>query len=331
MVLSRVRAGAVCLRCEFDRVTGARRQWTIADRYSCTPIFELVSKVVGALSRGAFGMAKYLNQKQIDEYRRDGFVAPVDVMSAQQAGEYLQALEQAEKQWPTELSGQGRNNPHLCFSFFDELTHHSRILDAVEDLIGPDVLVCGSVLFAKDAGDDAFVSFHQDVTYMGLEPHDGVSAWLALTPSNRDNGCMRMIPGSHRGPLKPHRDTDAGNNILTRGQTIEEADASLAVDIELEAGQMSLHSLKTIHDSKPNHSNDRRIGFTIQSFIPPHVRQANGLMHVQLARGTDTQNLHPHVARVDSTMSDSAVANRDKVNSQWAEILYKGTQHTRRF
>ncbi len=276
-------------------------------------------------------MPRYLTQNQIDRYQRDGFVAPVDVISPEQAADIRGQLEEAERRWPEVLAGPGRNNPHLCFSFFDELAHHARILDAVEDLIGSDILVCGTVLFAKNPGDDAFVSFHQDVTYMGLEPHDGVSAWLALTPSNRDNGCMRMIPGSHRGPLRPHRDTRTADNILTRGQTIDEADAGNAVDIELQAGQMSLHSLKTIHDSKPNRSDDRRIGFTIQSFIPPHVRQSRGQMHVQLARGSDTHNLHPHVARVDVSMSESARANHSRINAQWAEILYKGTQRSRRF
>jgi len=276
-------------------------------------------------------MPKYLNQRQIDRYQGDGFVAPVDVMSTADAADFRRKLEMAEQQWPSALVGTNRNNPHLCFSFLDELSHHPIIVDAVEDLIGPDLLICGTVLFIKEAHDDAFVSFHQDVTYMGLEPHDGVSAWLALTPSNATNGCMRMVPGSHRGALRAHRDTDAAENILTRGQTIDSVAESTAVDIELKPGQMSLHSLKTIHDSRPNTSDDRRIGFTIQSFIPPHVRQSRGRMHVQLARGVDHSRHHAYAARVKTDMTPSAQQQRDQVNNEWGDILYKGTDRARRF
>lgn len=276
-------------------------------------------------------MPKLLSQTQINKYHHDGFLAPIDVLSDVTAARYRSELESAEQQWPDALSGIGRNNPHLCFSLFDEIAHNPRILDAVEDLIGPDILICGTVLFIKDARDDAFVSFHQDVTYMGLDPHDGVSAWLALTASNASNGCMRMIPGSHRLPLRSHRDTEDSSNILTRGQTIDAVDSDAAIDIELEPGQMSLHSLRTIHESKPNTSDDRRIGFTIQSYITPQVEQLNGTMHVQLARGRDTENRHPHVARVENDMSVSAISDREEVNAQWAEILYAGTAQQRRF
>jgi len=276
-------------------------------------------------------MPKYLSQSQIEDWHRDGFVAPVDVLSEAQAADFRLRLEQAEQRWPQALTGVGRNNAHLSFSFLDELSHHPIIIDAVEDLIGPNLLICGTVLFIKEAHDDAFVSFHQDVTYMGLEPHDGVSAWLALTPSNASNGCMRMVPGSHRGSLHPHRDTQDTGNILTRGQTIDSVVEDSAVDIELAAGQMSLHSLKTIHDSRPNNSNDRRIGFTIQSYIPPHVQQSRGRMHVQLARGVDTHRHHTYATRVQTDMSAAAEQQRERVNKEWGDILYRGTSRERTF
>jgi len=274
-----------------------------------------------------------LTEEQIDKYNRDGFLAPVTVMTPDEAGRYRTLLEKAESRWPDELQGGNRNNAHLVFPFLDELCHHPGIVNAVRCLLGDDLLICGSVLFLKEARTDEFVSFHQDATYMGLDPQDGVSAWLALTPSNTENGCMRMVPGTHRKPIREHVDTADNANILTRGQTVTDVDTSMAVDLVLEPGQMSLHHVKTLHDSTPNHSDDRRIGFVVQSFVRPGVRQNKGTMHVQLASGRDDHKAHPYAprARGSDDFNQDGVQIRDHVNEQWLDILYDGTSRQRRF
>ena len=174
------------------------------------------------------------------------------------------------------LNPTNRNNAHIAFTFLDEIIHHPAVLDAVEDIIGPDILCWGTVLFIKEPESEAYVSWHQDLTYTPIKPHDGVSIWLALSPSNRETGCMRMLPGTHRDGIRTHQDTFGEHNVLTRGQNIDAIDPDNAVDLVLEPGQMSLHHGRTIHGSAPNLGNERRIGVVVQQFIPPHVRETHG-------------------------------------------------------
>ena len=128
-------------------------------------------------------MGKVLSQQQIDQYRDDGFVAPVDVISEDEAADCERQLQAAEAEYPEQLNAENRNNAHLAFKFLDELALHPVILDAVEDLIGSDFSLWGSVLFIKEPQSSHFVSWHQDATYMGITPHNYVTAWLALTES----------------------------------------------------------------------------------------------------------------------------------------------------
>jgi non-heme Fe2+,alpha-ketoglutarate-dependent halogenase len=141
---------------------------------------------------------------------------------------------------------------------------------------------------------------------------------------------MQMIPGSHHD-LKDHVDTYGERNILTRGQEVQGVDESRAVPTPLRPGQMSLHSARVIHASRPNRSNDRRIGFVIQSFIPPHVRQTVMEAGAQLVRGTDTDGNFRPLSRPDTDMSPRDLAAKQWVNDVWAEILYKGAARRRDF
>jgi len=274
-----------------------------------------------------------LSKEQIQQFDRDGFLSPIDVLTPDEAARIKEQLEAAEAENPDEISGRNRNNAHLVYPFLDALAHHPKIVSAVSSLLGGDLLMCATVLFIKEPHSDGFVSFHQDVTYMGLEPHVGVSAWVALTPSNADNGCMRMLPGSHIDNLRPHSETDDGANLLTRGQTVQGVDDSKVVDLVLKPGQMSLHHLKTLHDSKPNLSGERRIGFTIQSYIPPEVRQTLGTMKVQLVHGSDSIRHHEEVQRPQADGSDveEARLRRDQVNADWSDILYANSGHKRAY
>lgn len=274
-------------------------------------------------------MRKVLTEAQIDQYERDGFLHPVRIISSDEANEMRQALEQIEKDHPAIIAGAGRNNAHLVLPFLDAFVHNQRMLDVVEDLIGPDILVWASVLFIKEPEDPGYVSWHQDYTHMGLEPHAGVSAWLALTPSTVESGCMRMIPGSHRSEILEHHDTFDEDNILTRGQTIRDVDESQAVDLVLQPGEISLHHPHTIHASSPNLSAERRIGFTIQSYIPPHVRQVKIPGHVQEARGHDPHEHMTKVPRPSVPVAAGDIATRDNINRLLAELLYDGAEQQR--
>ena len=275
-------------------------------------------------------MGKVLSEAQIKAYHEQGFISAIDVMSENEALSYAQRLQAAETHYPTDLSGVNRNNGHLCFTFLDELAYHPRVLDTVEDLLGPHFSLWGSVLFIKEPKSSHFVSWHQDATYMGITPRHFVTPWIALTHSDRHTGCMSMIPGSHHKDIQPHQDTYGADNILTRGQEVTNVDASLAVDLILKPGQMSLHHAMTIHGSQPNQSQDkRRIGFALQSFMPAGARQTIGHNNWSPARGNCTQEGHHYLARPKHDMDTHDITARDKSNQNFSDILYHGAKTKR--
>src|SRR5262249_10351763 len=154
-------------------------------------------------------------------------------------------LESFEARQKAPLQGALRHKTHVLFAWLNDLIRLPSILDAVEDILGPDLLCWSSSFFIKEAHDPAYVSWHQDSTYWGLSAPDVMTAWVAFTPSNRANGCMRVVPGTHLRDQVPHRDTFAEKNILTRGQEIAvHVDEDRAVDIILEPGEISLHHVR---------------------------------------------------------------------------------------
>ena len=271
-------------------------------------------------------MPKRLTPAQIVDYQRDGFVAPVDVMSESEAHELRRRFEETERRYPERLHREQRNNAHYEFGFMDETVHDSRILDAVEDLIGPDILLWSTVLFIKEPRSSAHVSFHQDATYMGIEPQVGVTAWLALTEATTANGCMLMERASHRGDIREHHDTFGDDNILTRGQTIRAVNRDRVVPIELAPGQISLHHVRTVHASAPNTSDGRRIGIALQSFFPPAAKQTHGDDFALLVRGEDRFGHFRPARRPLSDAEPEGTRFRDAANERFAQILYAGAE-----
>ena len=271
-------------------------------------------------------MGKKLSEEQIASYHRDGFLSPVDVLSPDEVKRFRTLLEEAEAKWPEATAGASRNNAHCNFTFLDEIVHHPVLLDAVEDLVGPDIMACATVLFIKEAHDPGFVSWHQDGKYMGLEPNEGVTAWVALSEASEVSGCMEMIPGSHVEGMKDHNDTFGEQNILTRGQEVEDIDPSTAVTTPLKPGQVSFHHQRVVHGSQPNRSDDRRIGFAIQSYLPPNVQQTKGTTFAQLARGEDRFGHFETAPRPKVDMDPDDVALRDHMNKLWSDILYHGAE-----
>jgi hypothetical protein len=231
---------------------------------------------------------RLLSDAQIRAYRQDGYLCPIDALAPAEAARYRARLETAEAAAGGSLPGPYRHKPHLVYTWAQELIRHPKILDAVEDVIGPDVLVWESVFFTKEPRSADYISWHQDITYWGLEAEgDVVTAWLALSPSTVESGCMRVVPGTHLRGVVPHSDTFGEHNLLSRGQEIAvDVDEARAVDLVLGPGQMSLHHVKIFHGSRPNRGADRRIGFAIR-YLPPHVHQDVGADSATLVRGHD--------------------------------------------
>ena len=272
-----------------------------------------------------------LTPKQIKDYNDQGYVAPIDVLTLKEANEIKNEIEEIEKKWPNELEEIGRNYVHMISPVFDKVCHNAKILDAVESIIGKDILVCGTTLFIKNANQKGFVSFHQDAKYIGLEPHNWVTAWIAVTDSNEKNGCMRMWSGSHKNNLQDHSEKFDEENLLTRGQTVENVPLKATKPVILKAGQMSLHHPTIVHGSGLNKSNDRRIGFVIQSYIGSDVNQVLGKMYVQQARGKDTFKFHEHIERPVELMGKKDVALRIKANEELQKIFYSGAKEKGKF
>ncbi|MEC9296175.1 MAG: phytanoyl-CoA dioxygenase family protein [SAR324 cluster bacterium] len=277
-------------------------------------------------------MSKILTADQIQEYHENGFVSPIRVMSEDEACSIKTKIEEAEKKFPKDFNPENRNNLHLIFPFLDELAHNSVIVNAVEDLLGPDISLWASVMFSKDPDTDHFVSWHQDATYMGMNSCDFLTPWIALTQSNIEMGCMTMIPGSHKQNIRKHEDTFAENNILTRGQVVKDVDESMLVDLILKPGEMSIHHGAVIHGSKPNKSKHRRIGFALQSYMSPKVEQIVGKnmwMHIRGKQRQDRDGLNLYRPQFD--MDPLSVSQRKLANENYSYILYNDAKIKRKY
>ena len=220
-----------------------------------------------------------LTMQSISEiYAQDGFVFPVHAVSEAEARAIRVDLEAAEAEMEDdpEKLGLVRSYPDRLLPSFDRLTRNQNLIDAVTPILGTDLMVWSSGLFIKEADTSKIVSWHQDLTYWGLDDVEEVTAWVALSPSNLDSGCMRFVPGSHKKQLVAHKDTFDENNLLTRGQEIAvEVDDSDGADVVLKTGQASLHHGHLFHASGPNKTGDRRIGTAIR-YIKPSMKQRTG-------------------------------------------------------
>ncbi|MEZ5935732.1 MAG: phytanoyl-CoA dioxygenase family protein [Alphaproteobacteria bacterium] len=266
-----------------------------------------------------------LSSEQIRHYREDGYVFPIRVLDEAEAAGCRARLEAIEK-GGAEPAKRLKFKPHLVFTFLDDLIRHPKILDAVEDVIGPNILCWGTNFFTKEPKTTSYISWHQDLTYWGLEPADIVTAWVALSPATVASGCMRFVPGSHKMEVAPHNDTFAEDNMLTRGQEISvEVDEKDAVDIELAPGEMSLHHVKLIHGSNANRSDDRRIGFAIR-YIPAYVRQVVGDKDsAVLVRGTDDEGNFELETSPRMDMDPAALERHAAIMRRQEAILFRNT------
>ena len=248
----------------------------------------------------------------VAQFHADGFYSPLRVMSAGAADDLRARIDAVEAERGS-LTGKFRSlKHHLVMTWMDNLIRDPGILDAVESLLGPDILCWSTSLLIKAPGDGTHVSWHQDLTYWGLAPGDVVTAWLAITPATRQNGCMRMLRGSHAARLT-HQDTDDDANLLSRGQTIRDGiDESRAAYLELEPGEISLHHGNTAHASDPNVSSERRIGLAIR-YMAAHVRPTDGPDSAMLVRGEDRFGHFGQETRPAVDFDAAAMAKHDRI------------------
>lgn len=226
-------------------------------------------------------------------YERDGYVSPLQVLAPPEVARYRAELEAFEAFLAPDLAAlppaqvQLFSETHTFLPWAHELATRPAVLDAVEAVLGPDLLIWHSRWFTKRPGDGTYISWHQDGTYWALEPPLVCTAWIALSRSDERSGCMRVVPGSHAVGQLPHRDTFAERNALSRGQEIAvEVDEATAVSLVLAPGEMSLHHIGVVHGSGMNTATDDRIGFAVR-FVAPQVRQDVEHSFATLVRGED--------------------------------------------
>jgi ectoine hydroxylase-related dioxygenase (phytanoyl-CoA dioxygenase family) len=285
-----------------------------------------MSEPVTAVAASTQRKTKQLAPAQVDAFARSGYHFPLRALSADEALGYRRRLEQSEAALGGPMRGTLRSKPHLLFRWANELIRHPAVLDAVEDILGPNLLAWSSSFFIKDARDPSYVSWHQDSTYWGLSHPDVVTAWIALSVSIVENGCMRVIPGSHLKDQLPHQDTYAENNLLTRGQEVMvEVNEADAVDVELQPGEFSLHHVRLVHGSDPNNADYRRIGYAVR-YIPTYVRQTEGPRDcATLVRGVDTYHYFDPEPVPRADLDPEAVEAHRRITEEANKILYRGT------
>ncbi|MEE2802997.1 MAG: phytanoyl-CoA dioxygenase family protein [Pseudomonadota bacterium] len=274
-------------------------------------------------------MPQALSNEAIHSYRDRGYHFPYRVLGADEARSCRASIENHELAQGEPLIGKYRYKVHLLFTWARDLIRHHRILDAVESLIGPNILVWTTNIYLKEPHDGRYISWHQDKAHWGLDIDDIVTVWVALSPATLRNGCMQFMPGTHHGEVIAHADTWEENNILTRGQTIQSPiDPAMAVQVELEPGEASFHHVKLWHGSDPNQSDDRRVSIAIR-YIPTRTRQRYVAKDfATLVRGEDMFSHFVHEPSPERDMEPDFVRLHDEITAAQQRILYHGTAKT---
>lgn len=239
-------------------------------------------------------MTSALAPELVRRYEADGFVFPISVLTDDEVTRFREAYDAYEAGLGSELASVPARDRYVYFAethaflpWAFELATRRAVLEAVESLLGPDLLIWDSRWFTKRPGDPTYISWHQDGTYWSLDPPNVCTAWIALSHSFVGNGAMQVVPGTHLGGQLPHVDTFDAANALARGQEIAvDVDEGDAVTLTLEPGEMSLHHIGVVHGSKPNLSDEARIGFAVR-FIAAEVKQDVEAAIAMLVAGED--------------------------------------------
>ncbi|PPR15163.1 MAG: hypothetical protein CFH33_01620 [Alphaproteobacteria bacterium MarineAlpha9_Bin3] len=269
-------------------------------------------------------MTKILDQSQIDFFNENGYLFPIKVISTEKTLIYRKKLEEYEYSKGNLISGNERHKSHLLFKWVNEIVHNNKILDIMEDILGPNILCWSSNFFIKEPNEDTFVSWHQDSEYWGLKPDDVVTAWFALSDANIKTGPMEVIPKSHKWKNINHNETFNKKNLLSRGQELDiDPSNHKTVAMPLNSGEISLHHVKLAHASKVNTTQDRRIGIAIR-YTTPEVKQTkvtNIKDSALLVRGEDKYNNFIHEIPPKFDLDAEAIANHKIISEAHHKIL----------
>lgn len=273
---------------------------------------------------------KTLDPESVERFNEQGYLFPIRVVSEAHARDCVRQLEAYEQSVDGSVPRMQRFKLNLLFKWADELIRNEKILDVVEDLVGPNILCWNSNLFIKEPGDANFVAWHQDSPYQGMSESTGVAAWVALEPSTVENGALKVVPGSHLAGDLLHKETDDAHNQLMRHQEIAvEVDENDAVHMVLQPGEMSVHHTQMVHGSDPNVGDVRRLGLAIR-YIPTRVHQAAGSHDsVALVRGVDEYGNYQHEPRPQSDFDPVTVAFHQRYADNQASNLTRDLQSAR--
>ena len=273
----------------------------------------------------------YLSSVLKQQYQDEGFLFPIQTVSAKQASSWRAELEAVEAKWlnnglPKPLNQYRRSASHIVMPLAAEIASHPALLNTMSGILGDDLMVWSCEFFIKEANTTQIVSWHQDLTYWGLgETNDQCTAWLALSPATVASGCMKFVAGSHKNAIVPHTDTFDENNLLSRGQEIAvDVDEDEATAIELQPGQMSLHHGLMFHGSGPNTSADRRIGVAIRYVNPNAIQQVADRDYAMLVRGLDRSGNFINIARPADYFEPHALKLYDEIRDAKTAALSAG-------
>ena len=276
-----------------------------------------------------------LTAEQVERYRWDGYLFPLPALSAGELEECSDGLARLED-WLgsplTEADRKWRSAGYAFLPWVDGLARHPRVLDAVESVIGPDILVYTSTFFIKEARSPTFAAWHQDATYFGLDPYEHVTAWVALTEAGAEAGCMEVVSSKGRPRQLHHAALGLEHSINGGGQAIVEPfDQDGAVAMALRAGEFSLHHTLVRHRSAPNRAHDRRIGLGI-SYIPAHVRTVGSCrLYAMLVRGRDTGGHFDLLPSPEAELDPAALERHEQVyqryRQNYAEQMERHDRH----
>ena len=278
-------------------------------------------------------MAGSLTSAQTDSYQENGYLFPLELLNAEELEVLLGEIDQARDDAralgiEADLPMYMRTNVHLLLPCVHRLASSAKLLDQVESILGPNILLWSAEFFIKKAHTDKIVSWHQDLTYWGLgETDEEMTAWVALSDVTTEAGCMRFVPGSHKQRILPHRDTFAEDNLLSRGQEVAvEVDESEAVDVVLNPGQVSFHHGRIFHASGPNHSDHDRVGLVFRFLTPSVKQQVAERDYAMTVRGRDHSGNWIEVAPPQQNFAADALALYDEIKAVQFDALAEGIE-----
>ena len=256
-------------------------------------------------------------------YNENGYYLPIDVLDNDKINLSANKLQAIYKSPPSNIKHPWNLQAHLLADWIYDLCVSPKLLDAVEEVIGPNILIQSADIFIKPAKGKKHINWHQDANYWGLNPYELVTGWIAITDVNLENGCMSYLPKSHLHQKIEHTETFDTNSDLTRGQEINlKINDKDVVAVTLKKGQASLHHCLLAHGSGPNKTNFPRIGIAVR-YLPTYVKQTKGPpISMILARGIDEYKNFKMDEIPTGDFDNKSIAEHDKASSPHAASNY---------